>query len=76
VLDETDSIPFGKYAGTPLGEVPAGYLLWLFEQPWLQTSWPDLYEYIEDNQDSIAQDADDQRQLEEYDKEMIDPDVD
>ena len=25
-------MPFGKYKGTPMGEVPASYLLWLWEE--------------------------------------------
>lgn len=43
-------MPFGKYKGTPLGEVPDSYLLWLYENG-IQ-SWP-LKSYIEENLDAI-----------------------
>lgn len=29
---DTDPMPFGKYKGVRLGDVPAGYLLWLYNQ--------------------------------------------
>lgn len=29
-LTDDDEMTFGKYNGTPIGKVPAGYLLWLW----------------------------------------------
>jgi hypothetical protein len=29
-MDDTDVMTFGKYRDTPIGEVPASYLLWLW----------------------------------------------
>jgi Putative quorum-sensing-regulated virulence factor len=29
--DDAYEMTFGKYRGTPIGEVPAGYLLWLWD---------------------------------------------
>lgn len=31
VMTDEDEITFGKYNGTPIGKVPAGYLLWLWD---------------------------------------------
>ena len=30
-MSDNDEITFGKYNGTPIGKVPASYLLWLWE---------------------------------------------
>jgi Putative quorum-sensing-regulated virulence factor len=29
--EDSYEMTFGKYRGTPIGEVPAGYLLWLWD---------------------------------------------
>lgn len=49
--DET-VMPFGKHNGTKLKDVPASYLLWLFEQPWIK-DWPGLYAYLKKNEDLL-----------------------
>lgn len=38
----SDSIPFGKYRGEPIEEVPSGYLTWLLEQEWLDGEVADI----------------------------------
>jgi uncharacterized protein (DUF3820 family) len=30
-LIDTSPMPFGKHKGTPMANVPAGYLLWLYD---------------------------------------------
>lgn len=47
-LDDSDPFPFGKHKGRPMEEVPASYLDWLRDQPWLG-DWPAVKEYIERN---------------------------
>jgi hypothetical protein len=47
-MDDDDPMPFGKYKGEPIGEVPAEYLDWLHGQEWL-ASWPRVKKYIESN---------------------------
>jgi hypothetical protein len=32
-LKETDKMPWGKYKGVPMSDVPASYLFWLWTQP-------------------------------------------
>ena len=48
VLSDSDPFPFGKYKGTPMEKVPARYLDWLIDQPWI-SRWPAIEEYIERN---------------------------
>jgi hypothetical protein len=47
-------MPWGKHKGTPMEEVPASHLLWLFKQPWIK-EWPDLYDYLVENQVALLQ---------------------
>jgi uncharacterized protein (DUF3820 family) len=52
-MNDNSIMPFGKYKGTKLINVPASYLLWLYSQ-WTETTQLDdnqkeLKEYIEDN---------------------------
>lgn len=49
--DETP-MPFGKYKGLDLEDVPASYLLWLYEEGNLLG---ELKEYIEDNMQVLEQ---------------------
>lgn len=43
-------MPWGKYKGTKLGNVPAEYLMWLYENDKCDKA---VKEYIEDNLDVI-----------------------
>ena len=47
-------IPFGKYKGTALANVPAATLLWCWEN--INLSEP-MKEYIRDNLDALKQEA-------------------
>ena len=42
-------MPWGEHEKTPMGDVPADYLLWLFRQAWVK-DWPDIHEYLVANQ--------------------------
>ena len=53
VTDETP-MPFGKYKDDRMDEVPAEYLLWLYDNDKARN----LVEYIEDNMDVLQQEAD------------------
>ena len=48
-MTDTDLMPFGKYKGTAMTNVPPKYLLWLYENG----VKGDIKEYIEDNMDAI-----------------------
>ena len=42
------AMPFGKYRGQDVGEVPSGYFEWLLEQEWFEEPrWADLREEVE-----------------------------
>lgn len=45
-LHDDDRMPFGKYKGQRLGEVPDDYWLWFLQQEWSH-KWPDLVEYAQ-----------------------------
>lgn len=39
-------MPFGKHKDTPCGELPYGYIAWLYDQDWVADQWPKLFEYV------------------------------
>ena len=43
-LNDDDRMPWGKYGGTKLVDVPDDYWLWFLKQPWCD-GHPDLVEY-------------------------------
>jgi hypothetical protein len=63
-LGDNSPMPWGKHKGKPLKELPADYLLWLYEQPWIK-DWPALYGYLKKNEDLL---------MAEKQQEMIDDD--
>lgn len=58
-------MPWGEHKGTRLEDVPASYLLWLYEQSWCEPKWPGLYAYLQENEDTLLE----QKQDEEPDDE-------
>ena len=51
-MKDTDLMPFGKFKGFPLADVPDSYLLWLYEKGKCRGA---LKLYIHDNLDAIKQ---------------------
>lgn len=46
-LEDNDPCPVnGKYTGKKMTDVPASYLLWLYDQEWLPIKYPTVYAYI------------------------------
>ena len=45
-MTDTDLMPFGKYKGKKMIDVPATYLIWFWEYG---NGWPDVRAYIKDN---------------------------
>lgn len=45
-MTDNDPMPFGKYKGEKMANVPASYLLWLYEN---SKVYGDVKEYIEEN---------------------------
>lgn len=56
---DNNIMPFGKYKGESMENVPAHYLDWLRDQDWL-SSWPTVEAYIEDNDSRIDAELDEQ----------------
>jgi hypothetical protein len=48
-ITDDSRMPFGMHEGEKFRDIPAKYLLWLGDQEWLETKYPDVYAYIEDN---------------------------
>ncbi len=40
-------MPFGKFKGKTVDELPNSYLNWLLEQDWFEKNFEDLYEVVE-----------------------------
>lgn len=53
-LNDESIMPWGKYKGYSMINVPANYLLWLYENDKCD---PEVKEYIEDNLDFINRGA-------------------
>lgn len=49
-IEDNDIMPFGVHKGTKMANVPAEYLIWLKDQPWLKKEYKD---YIDDNMDVL-----------------------
>jgi len=56
-MDDNSLMSFGKHRGKKLKNVPASYFLWLYEQEWADEQYHELLDYIENNLDSIEEDA-------------------
>jgi len=51
-------MPFGKFEGTPIGDVPSWYLDRIRDLPGLKKSWPSVALYIEQNLHIIEDEID------------------
>jgi len=50
-LEDTDPIPFGKYKGTKMIDIPASYLLWYLENG----SEGNVKDYCIENKEALLQ---------------------
>lgn len=53
-LKDDDLMPSGKYANYPMIEVPADYLLWLYDN---NKAWEPVKTYIEENMDVLKKEV-------------------
>lgn len=49
-MTDQSIMPFGKYKGEKLANVPARYLLWCYDQSWCRG---ELRKYIEENREVL-----------------------
>jgi len=53
--EDTTPIPFGKYRGKQLQEVPADYLFFIYDYSWVKDNYPALIVYIDKNRKLLEQ---------------------
>ena len=54
-------MPWGKHKGVRLGDVPVGYLLWLFRHEWVVgPEHCNIYNYLKENQTALLQEEQEQ----------------
>jgi uncharacterized protein (DUF3820 family) len=55
-MDDNSQMPFGKFAGEKMANVPASYLMWLWNNDIVSVQkWNRVYWYIHKNLDSLQQ---------------------
>lgn len=54
LLNEHSPMPYGKYKGRQIKDVPADYLLWLYYN---DRASPAIEEYVERNLESLKEEA-------------------
>lgn len=47
---------FGKHRGERISEVPASYLLWLYDEGNIE-NYPEVLEYVENNKEILKKEA-------------------
>ena len=53
-MDDNSQMPFGKFAGQKMANVPASYLMWLWNNDIVSVKkWNRVYWYIHENLDSL-----------------------
>lgn len=52
-MTDKSEMPFGKYKGVALADVPDSYFIWLWEQDSFQEKKGELYDYIKENIDAM-----------------------
>ena len=54
VIDDNSLMPWGKYAGYKMADIPPDYLIWLFENHKVKGH---IYMYIQENMDTLKQEV-------------------
>lgn len=56
-MDDESLMPFGKFKGRQMIDVPASYLMWLHDNgsSVVRSAYPGVFEYIKDNMQAIEQ---------------------
>lgn len=57
MLTDKDIMPFGKHAGELMQDVPAKYLLYIYDSSMISAKYSDVRDYIEANIDVLKQQA-------------------
>ncbi len=54
ILNDSSKMPFGKYTGIRLANVPADYLIWIYEN---KKCTAEVEAYIKDNLDALKKEV-------------------
>ncbi len=57
VLKDSDLMGFGKYKDSKIVDVPASYLIWLYDQPNTFKKYPKHFNYIKNNHSFLLKEA-------------------
>lgn len=66
-MKDSDVMPFGKHKGEKLGDIPASYLLWAYDQEWCVINFPLLAAYVAKNYKALEQEANAERRYSKKD---------
>lgn len=58
-MKDTDPMPFGKYKGKPMSDVPVSYLHWLWNNGLMNEPNKPVHQYIKNNIDALQMEAPD-----------------
>lgn len=58
VFSDESKMPFGKYEGMRLGDVPLEYITWLYDQEWVRQQHTELFEYCLGRMEDAGEDDD------------------
>ena len=61
-------VQFKAHANKPLIQVPADYLLWAYDQPWVKAKYPELCVYIDENRAALDAEQGENEQARYMDK--------
>lgn len=65
-------MPWGQHKQKKLKDIPASYMLWLYEQTWIK-DWPGLHAYLKKNEDLLmAEKVEDQDDRDDGDARTFD----
>ena len=59
-MTDESIMPFGKHKGEKMANVPASYLLWIYDN---MNLFDDLREYIDENRDALEVEANREKQM-------------
>ena len=58
-LNDESPMPYGKFAGRPMKDVPSDYLDWCLGQDWFARKYPEVADYVARNLKVIQDDIPD-----------------
>jgi uncharacterized protein (DUF3820 family) len=59
ILQDEDPMPYGKYKGTPMADVPTDYLHWLWENGVKGDKTGQMHDYIKRSMSALKEEAPD-----------------